>query len=71
MNIEIKDFSHSHKLCIVTNRRGYSYCCLWAMEKDKDGKVVTSPTIEQVRQAYKEDKNDFQPYKPLIYAPYC
>ncbi len=61
MNIEIINLQETHKLCVVTTRKGYSYGCTWAIEKDEDG-TITSPTIEQVKEAWKEDKSSFSKY---------
>ncbi|QST02559.1 hypothetical protein IMZ31_24220 (plasmid) [Pontibacillus sp. ALD_SL1] len=61
MYIEIKEFSDTHKLCVVTTKRGYSYACTWALEKNQDGTII-SPTVEQVKEAWKTDRTSFEKY---------
>lgn len=61
MDIKIMDFQETHKLCIVTNGKGYSYGCTWAIEKDSTGEV-TSPTVDQIKDAWKTNRNSFSRY---------
>lgn len=61
MDIEIKELSVSHKLCVVTIRKGYAYACTWAIEKDNKDEIV-SPTIQQVKEAWKEERTSFQKF---------
>lgn len=63
---EIKGFSESHMLCVVTTRRGYSYACTWALERNDMDQVI-SPTIEELQRAWYEDKSDFDRYNGI----YC
>lgn len=61
VQIDILDFQETHKLCVITTRKGYSYASDWAIEKDKMGNI-TSPTKEQVKQAWREDRSSFAKY---------
>lgn len=67
MRINILDFTNSHKLCVVTTRKQYSYACTWAVEKDREGNVL-SPTIDQVREAWNTDKSDFERYNGMHFV---
>ncbi|MDQ0174395.1 DUF4028 family protein [Bacillus chungangensis] len=66
MKVNIADFSNTHKLCIVETRKGYQYACTWSVEKNVKGEV-TSPTSEQVKDAWRENRNDFEPYAGRMY----
>lgn len=61
MDIEIKGFSDTHKLCVVTTKRGYSYACLWATEKDENENII-SPTLQQVKDAWRNNRRSFDKY---------
>ena len=58
MQINIKKLTETHSLCVVTTRKGYSYACSWAVEKDETENVI-SPTVDQVKEAWKENRNSF------------
>ncbi len=55
IDVTIRKHLHSldHWLVIVTTKRGYSYSCTWADPK---------PTEEQVKLAWVEDRQSFDPY---------
>ncbi|RKJ75065.1 DUF4028 domain-containing protein [Butyricicoccus sp. 1XD8-22] len=61
MDIEIKYLIPTHMLCIVTTRKGYSYACTWAIERDEKGEII-SPTIEQVEEAWRNNRQSFSKY---------
>lgn len=48
-------------ICIVETRKGYQYATDWANEYDEKG-ILISPTIEQVKDAWREDRRSFLPY---------
>lgn len=59
-------YSEEHVACIVTTKRGFSYGCSWAIERNVEGQII-SPTKSQVEQAWKTDRNNFLPYIPNSY----
>jgi hypothetical protein len=54
VDIRPQPASAVHSLCVVTTCRGLCYFCSWA----------GTPTPEQVIEAWREDRRDFEPYDP-------
>jgi hypothetical protein len=52
---------------VVTTKKGYSYACTWAIEKDEKQGIV-SLTMEQVIKVWREDRKDFEKYNGIHYV---
>ncbi|MCR8987707.1 hypothetical protein NW801_22205 [Brevibacillus laterosporus] len=67
-DIVIREHAHSedHLACIVTTKRGFSYGCSWAIERDERGQII-SPTKSQIEKAWKTDRSNFFPFIPNSY----
>ena len=50
--------------CTVQTKKGFQYSCIWANEYNHFGELV-SPTIEQVNEAWKNNRNSFEAYSCL------
>ncbi|MBU8732528.1 hypothetical protein KM915_20990 [Cytobacillus oceanisediminis] len=62
MNIRLIDLNRTHILGVIETKKGNEYACTFAKEKDKYGSL-SYPTKSDVKDAWSENKRDFQTYK--------
>ncbi|MFS0783324.1 hypothetical protein [Bacillus sp. 1P06AnD] len=60
MDITISDYTKDHTIVSVIHR-GRQYGTTWAKEYNDTGSLI-SPTIEQVKEAFEEDRSNFELY---------
>lgn len=56
-------YNESRTICILESR-GHQFATEWANEYDKNGLLI-SPTKEQIKEAWKENRRAFFPYSPI------